>query len=172
MVGPDDLRGLFQSMILWFYDSMILLFVSRQVLLKSLSQSFLQAPFKYWKGATRSPWNLLFYRLSKPQCPQPFLITDVFYPSSHFCGPTLDLLPQIYVFPVLRAPELDAGLQEGSHQSRGAESPPLTCWPWFSGCRQGYSWLSGLHTQLFIHEKIWEYFLILYENKCMNEWRK
>jgi len=29
----------------------------------------------------------------------------------------LGLLQQIHVFPVLRAPELDAGLQVGSHQS-------------------------------------------------------
>ncbi|KAK4822945.1 hypothetical protein QYF61_023445 [Mycteria americana] len=43
---------------------------------------------------------------------------EVFHPSDHFCGPPLDLLQQVHVFPVLRAPELDAVLQVGSHQSR------------------------------------------------------
>jgi len=41
----------------------------------------------------------------------------VFHPSDHFCGPLLDLLQQVHVFPVLRAPQLDAGLQVRSHQS-------------------------------------------------------
>ncbi|KAK4816838.1 hypothetical protein QYF61_023902 [Mycteria americana] len=71
-----------------------------QALPKSLSPSFLQAE----------------------QCPlsQPFLIEEVFQPSHHFCGPPLDLLQQVHVFPALRAPELDEVLQGGSHQS-GAE---------------------------------------------------
>ncbi|KAK4824277.1 hypothetical protein QYF61_012837 [Mycteria americana] len=45
---------------------------------------------------------------------------EVFQPSDHFCGPPLDPLQQVHVFPVLRTPELDAVLQVGSHQ-RGAE---------------------------------------------------
>ena len=53
-----------------------------------------------------------------PQLSQPFLIGEVFHPSDHFCGPPLDPLQQVRVFPVLRTPELDAGLQTGSHQSR------------------------------------------------------
>jgi len=51
------------------------------------------------------------------QLSQPFLIAEVLQPSDHFCGPPLDLLQQVHVFPVLRAPELDAGLQVRSHQS-------------------------------------------------------
>jgi len=42
----------------------------------------------------------------------------VLQPSDHFCDPPLDLLQQGHVCPVLRAPELDAGLQVGSLQSR------------------------------------------------------
>ena len=38
----------------------------------------------------------------------------------HFCGPPLDQLQQFHVLTVLGAPELDAGLQVGSHQ-HGAE---------------------------------------------------
>ena len=37
--------------------------------------------------------------------------------SDHFHGPPLDPLQQVHVFPVLRAPELDAVLQVRSHQS-------------------------------------------------------
>jgi len=42
----------------------------------------------------------------------------VFHPSDGFRGPPLDLLQQIHVFSGLRSPELDTGLQVGSHQSR------------------------------------------------------
>ena len=46
-------------------------------------------------------------------------------PSDYFCGRPLDLLQQLHVFPVLRAPKLDAGLQVGSHQSGVAGQNPL-----------------------------------------------
>jgi len=42
----------------------------------------------------------------------------VLQPSDHLCGPPLDPLQQLHVLLVLRAPELDAGLQVGSLQSR------------------------------------------------------
>jgi len=38
-------------------------------------------------------------------------LRGLFQPLNHFCGPPLALLQQVHVFPVLRAPELDAGLQ-------------------------------------------------------------
>ncbi|KAK4810201.1 hypothetical protein QYF61_011795 [Mycteria americana] len=56
--------------------------------------------------------------VEEPQLSQPFFIGEVFQPSDHFCGPPLDPLQQVHVFPVLRAPELDTVLQVGSHQSR------------------------------------------------------
>ena len=78
----------------------------------------------------------------------------MFEPLDHFCGAPLDLLQQLYALLVLRAPELDAGLQVRSHQSRaeqsraeqsrGADSPPSTCWPRFFWCSPGYVWPSGL----------------------------
>ncbi|KAK4823668.1 hypothetical protein QYF61_005639 [Mycteria americana] len=43
---------------------------------------------------------------------------EVFHTSDHFCGPRLDPLQQVHVFPVLRTPELDGVLQVGSHKSR------------------------------------------------------
>jgi len=49
----------------------------------------------------------------------------VLQPSDHFCGPPLDPLQQVHVFPVLRAPELDAGLQVRCHQSRVDGQNPL-----------------------------------------------
>ena len=57
----------------------------------------------------------------QPQLSQPFLTAEVLQPPDQFCGPTLDLLRQVHVFPVLRALELDTGLQVGSHQSRAEQ---------------------------------------------------
>jgi len=45
------------------------------------------------------------------QLSQRFLIVEVLQPFDCSCGPALNLLQQIHVSPVLRAPELDAGLQ-------------------------------------------------------------
>jgi len=44
-------------------------------------------------------------------------------------GPPLAPLPQLQLCPVLRAPELDAGLPGGvsAERGRGAESPPSLC---------------------------------------------
>ena len=53
----------------------------------------------------------------QPQFSQPFFTGNVFQPSEHFCGPSLDPLQQIHVCLVLKAPELDVGLHVGSHQS-------------------------------------------------------
>ena len=50
----------------------------------------------------------------QPQLYQPLLIGEVFHLCDHFCGPLLDPLQQVHVFPVLRTPELDAVLQVGS----------------------------------------------------------
>jgi len=42
----------------------------------------------------------------------------VLEPSGHLCGLPLALLQQLYIFLVLGAPELDAVLQVGTHESR------------------------------------------------------
>jgi len=83
---------------------------------KSPSPAFLQASFRYWKATITSPCTLL--QAEQHQLFQPELTAEVLQPSDHFCGLPLDLLQQVHVFPVLRAPELDAGLQVESHQSR------------------------------------------------------
>jgi len=50
----------------------------------------------------------------------------VLQPSDLLCGPPLDPLQQFHVFLVLRAPELDTGLQVGSHQCRAEGQNPLS----------------------------------------------
>ena len=52
----------------------------------------------------------------QPQLTQLFLIGEVLHLSDHFCGLSLDLLQQLHVFSLLRAPELDTVLQVGSQQ--------------------------------------------------------
>ncbi|KAK4830334.1 LOW QUALITY PROTEIN: hypothetical protein QYF61_010098 [Mycteria americana] len=47
----------------------------------------------------------------QPHLSQPVLVAEVLQPLDHFHGPPLDLLQQLHVFLVLRAPELDAVLQ-------------------------------------------------------------
>ena len=71
-----------------------------------------------------SPKNLLFSRLKSPSS-QSVFIWELLQPSDHFCGPPLDLLQQLDVLLVLRAPELDAVLQMGSHKRRVEEKNHL-----------------------------------------------
>ncbi|KAK4827362.1 hypothetical protein QYF61_017287 [Mycteria americana] len=83
---------------------------------------------------------------------------EVLQPSDHFRGPPLDLLQQLLV--VLRAPELDAELQVGSHQSRAEGQNPLPRPAGHAafdaaqdttgllGCERALS----AHVQLFIHQ--------------------
>ncbi|KAK4825848.1 hypothetical protein QYF61_003099 [Mycteria americana] len=53
----------------------------------------------------------MILKAKPPQLSQPVLTGEVFCTSNHFCGPPLDLLQQLHVFPVLRTPELDTVLQ-------------------------------------------------------------
>ena len=43
-----------------------------------------------------------------------------------FCGPPLDALQQVHVFPVLRIPHLDTVFQVRSHQPRAEGQDPLS----------------------------------------------
>ena len=60
------------------------------------------------------------------QLSQPFLVGEVLQPLDHFGGPPLAPLQQVHVFPVLRSPDLDTGLQVGSHQRRVEQQNPLS----------------------------------------------
>ena len=53
----------------------------------------------------------------QPQLSQPVLTGEMFHPSDHFCVPPLGLHQQGHVLLMLGAPELNAGLQVGSHES-------------------------------------------------------
>ena len=75
--------------------------------------NFLQA----LEGCSKVSPQPSLLRAEQPQLPQPFLIGEVFQPWDHFCGPPLDPLQHVHLFPMLRASELDAGLQLRSHQS-------------------------------------------------------
>jgi len=79
--------------------------------------TFLISPLQILRGHHKVSLEPSLLRAEQPQLSELFLIGEVFQPSDHFCGPPLDLLQQIHVFPVLRAPELDTGLQVESDQS-------------------------------------------------------
>ncbi|KAK4816767.1 hypothetical protein QYF61_022765 [Mycteria americana] len=93
----------------------------------------LQALLKILKGCIKVSPEPSLLQAEQPQLSQPFLIGEVLQPSHHFCGPPLDLLQQLHVFPVLRAPELDAVLQDTVG---------------FLGCEHTLP----AHVQLFIHQ--------------------
>jgi len=63
------------------------------------------------------PLELFLLHAEEPQVSQPVLVGEVLQPSDRIHGPPLDLL-QLHVVLVLRALELDAVLQVGSHKSR------------------------------------------------------
>ena len=96
---------------------------------KSPSPASLQAPFRSWKATIRSPQSLLFSRPSSLSL------------CSHRGGtPALwsSLWPSFRTCTINSTSLLCWGLQNctqlGSHESRGAESPPSTCWAHFSWC--------------------------------------
>ena len=101
-------------------------------------------PLQVLKGCNKVSLESSLPQAEQPQLSQPFLIGELLYASDCFCGPSLEMLQQVHVFRVLRAPDLDTVLQVGCLQSRGAESPSSTCWPLFFWCSPGYSWPSGL----------------------------
>jgi len=112
----------------------------------------------YWKAAVRSPQSLL--QAEQPQLSQPFLIGEVFQPSDHLCSPPLDPFQEVRVCPVLRAPELDTGLQMGSPQSRTegqSHLPRPAGHTAFDAAREAVGLLGCeralvAHVQLFTHQ--------------------
>ena len=52
---------------------------------------------------------------------------EVLQPLDHPCGPPLDHLQQLHIFPVLEAPDLDAVCQLGPHKGRTGEDSRLSC---------------------------------------------
>ncbi|KAK4828850.1 LOW QUALITY PROTEIN: hypothetical protein QYF61_000907 [Mycteria americana] len=89
--------------------------LSLKLLLLVLSQ---QALLNILEGCYKVSPQPSLLQAEQPQLSQPVLVAEVLQPSDHFCGPPLGLLQQLHVLLVLRAAELDAVLQVGSHQSR------------------------------------------------------
>jgi len=82
-----------------------------QCLATLLIKKFLLTSFVYGKAAIRSTWSFLFSRLNNPNSLSSLSGTSAL---ESILWPPLDPL---HVLLVLGAPELDAGLQVGSHQS-------------------------------------------------------
>ncbi|KAK4826030.1 hypothetical protein QYF61_003851 [Mycteria americana] len=119
-----------------------------------------QALLKILKGPNKVSPEPSLLQAEQPQLSQPFFIGEMFHPLDHLCGPPLDPIQQVCVFPVLRAPELDAVLQVGSHQ-HGVEGQNHLPQPaghnsfdtdqdmvGFLGCECTFL----AHVQLFIHQ--------------------
>ena len=87
---------------------------------KSLSGS-LVGPLQVLKSWYKISLEPSLLQTEQPQLSQPFFTGEVFHSSDNFCVPPLDPLQQLHGFPVLRAPELDAGLHVGSHAQSRAE---------------------------------------------------
>ncbi|KAK4831204.1 hypothetical protein QYF61_016041 [Mycteria americana] len=117
-----------------------------------------QALLKILKGCNKVSPEPSLLQDKQPQLSQPFLIGEVFHPPDHFCGPPLDLLQQVHVFPVLRAQ--DTVLQVRSHQSgvEGQNHLPQPAGHASFDAAQGTVGLLGcertlpVHVQLFIHQ--------------------
>jgi len=96
-------------------------------------------------------------QVEQPQLSQPVPTGEVFHPSDDSGGPPLDPL---HVVAVLRAPELDAGLQMRSHQSgvEGQNALPLPAGhasfdaAQYTVCFLGCDSILPAHVQLFIHQ--------------------
>ena len=114
-------------------------------------------PFQVLEGCSKVPPEPSLVQADQPQLSQPVLVGEVFQPSDHCCGPPLDLLQQVHVFPVLRAPELDAGLPGrgvSPELGRGAESLPSPCWPRCWGCSPGCEHTLLGHVELLINQHL------------------
>ena len=74
-------------------------------------------PLQVLEGCSMVTPEPSFLQAEQPQLPQPVLIGEVLQPSDYLRCPPLDTLQHIHVLPMLGAPELDAVVQVGSHES-------------------------------------------------------
>ena len=62
--------------------------------------------------------ELSFLQAEEAHLPQPVFAGEVLQPFCYLCGPSLDLLQQLYIFLLLGTPGLDTLLQMGPHEGR------------------------------------------------------
>ena len=94
-------------------------------LAKKLVPIFSAGPLFVLEGCYKVSRSLPFSRLSSSNSLSAFPHRRGVPALWSFLQPPLDPLQQLHVSPVLRDPELDAGLQVGSHQSRPEGQNPL-----------------------------------------------
>lgn len=100
----------------------------------------LQAPFKYWKAAMRSPQGL--FQAKQAQITKPFFVRGarILWSSSWLCsGPAPTALHQSWA----RGPRLGQCSPDGASkwQSKVGQSPPSFCWPPLFWRSPRYFWL-------------------------------
>ncbi|KAK4814100.1 hypothetical protein QYF61_008195 [Mycteria americana] len=154
---------------LFLKSSLNLPSLSLKPLLLVLSQ---QALPKILEGCSKVSPQPSLLQAEQPQLSQPVLVGEVLQPLDHFHGPPLDLLQQLHVLLVLRAPELDAVLQVRSHQSRveGQNHLPRPAGHASFDAAQDTVGLLGCertllaHVQLFVHQ----YPQVLFRRAALN----
>lgn len=122
----------------------LLLVLSLQFLVKSLSPASLSAP----SDTARLPWGLQT-TFSSPGWTIPAFSACLCRERTPvllaILWPPLDLLQLFHVFLILRTPERYAEFQVGSHECRvKGENHLLHAAACFFECNPGFSWLSGL----------------------------
>jgi len=63
--------------------------------------SFLAGPLQVLEGCNKVSPEPSLLQAEQPQVSQSFLTGEVFHHSEHICGPPLDPIQQVHVFPVL-----------------------------------------------------------------------
>jgi len=107
-----------------------------------------RAPFRYWKASIRSFCSLLFSALKSPRFLSMSSSARFFSPMVIFLAllwTPSNILTSFLLWEAKTGCSTAGGVSQ--EKSRGAESPPLTCWSCFSWCNPGYGWPSGLQAR-------------------------
>jgi len=107
---------------------------------------FLISPLYILKGHNKVTLEPSLLQAEQPQLSQPFFTGEAFQPSDHFLWPSSGSAVTSPCPSCTGDPRAGRRTPGGVslQQSRGAESPPLPCWPQFVLCSPGYRWPSGL----------------------------
>ena len=89
-----------------------------QIIFSAIIHSLPVGPLQVLEGHCKVSLEPSLLQSEIPQLSQPVLMGEVLQPSDQLHGPPLHPLQQLHVLLVLGAPELDALLQVGSHESR------------------------------------------------------